>query len=145
MKSLLTVIALTLSISSYANTAATAPAAAPKVDCTKEETFPQVTTAELEKIAAQKDAVVVDVNSADSFKKEHVTNAIHFAEVKNKFASVLPKDKNAPIVAYCGGPECGAWKKAATEACKMGYTNIKHYKEGIMGWSKAHPKAKTKS
>jgi rhodanese-related sulfurtransferase len=40
------------------------------------------------------------------------------------------------IVAYCGGPACTAWKKAAQDACKLGYTNIKHFKEGISGWKK---------
>ena len=47
---------------------------------------------------------------------------------------MLPADKNALIVAYCGGPKCGAWKKAAKAAAALGYTNIKHFSGGISGW-----------
>jgi rhodanese-related sulfurtransferase len=43
-------------------------------------------------------------------------------------------NKTTLIVAYCGGPECGAYKAAADAAAALGYTNIKHYSEGISGW-----------
>jgi len=31
---------------------------------------------------------------------------------------------------------CNAWQKAATAACEMGYTNIRHFSPGITGWNK---------
>ena len=41
------------------------------------------------------------------------------------------------IVSYCGGPGCGAYKRGADAAAKLGYKNIKHLSAGISGWKKA--------
>lgn len=106
-----------------------------KTDCKNESNYAHISKDELQKAVNAKSAFVVDVNSADSFKEHHVPTAIHFASTKD-FAKALPADKNAMIVAYCGGPQCTAWKKAAIEACKLGYTNIRHFTDGISGWIK---------
>lgn len=53
---------------------------------------------------------------------------------------MLPKDKDALIVAYCGGPRCGAYASAAKAAEKLGYTNVKHLTAGISGWQEAGEK-----
>ena len=52
----------------------------------------------------------------------------------------MPADKNALIVAYCGGPKCSAYKRAADLASKLGYKNVKHMSAGISGWKKAGEK-----
>ena len=53
---------------------------------------------------------------------------------------VLPEDKNALIIAYCGNPRCTAYQAAATAAQKLGYKNVKHMSAGIAGWNKAGEK-----
>ena len=105
-------------------------------ECAKDSHYPLVTKSELKELTTKKSAFIVDVNSQESFEKAHVPGAILFESHKKDFSQVLPKDKNTLIVAYCGGPACEAWKKAAEEACKLGYTTIRHYKEGISGWVK---------
>jgi rhodanese-related sulfurtransferase len=65
---------------------------------------------------------------------------VDFTAVKGKLADALPKDKNALIVAYCGGPKCSAYKAAATAAEKLGYKNVKHMSAGISGWKEAGEK-----
>lgn len=107
-----------------------------KIDCKDEANYPEISYSELKDVVAKKGATVFDVNSKDSFAKIHVPTAMHFGTVEGKFASKLPKDKNALVIAYCGGPQCTAWKKAAERACSMGYTNVKHFKDGISGWEK---------
>jgi rhodanese-related sulfurtransferase len=116
---------------------ATTSAFAGTPTCSDENHYPLVTKKDLKSWVATNQAFVIDVNSADSYKTAHVPGAIHFESHQNDFAKVLPQDKNALIVAYCGGPMCTAWKKAAEQACNMGYTNIRHYKDGISGWTKA--------
>jgi len=91
---------------------------------------------EMKEIAKTGSATIVDVNSLKSFKKNKIGKSIHFMSNKEKFASLLPKDKSAPIVAYCGGKLCSAWKRAAKAACESGYTNIRHFPDGISGWKK---------
>ena len=102
--------------------------------------FPDVSITEVRALADSKKAVIIDVNGTESYKKGRVPGALDFAAIKGKLAEVLPKDKNTPIVAYCGGPKCKAYQSAATAAEKLGYKNIKHMSAGISGWQKAGEK-----
>lgn len=98
---------------------------------------PEISLPDLKKVVETKAAFIIDANSADMYADGHVPGAVSFAKNEKNFAQMLPKDKSAPIVAYCGGPLCTAWKDPAKEAKKLGYTNIKHFKGGISGWKKA--------
>ena len=60
-----------------------------------------------------------------------ITNTI--SGKKEELEKVLPADKGALVVAYCGGPSCNAYKAAAKKAEALGYTNVKH----LSGWKKA--------
>lgn len=102
-----------------------------------DERVAEITVAELKELVAAKKVVAIDVNGTDSFKKAHVPGAIDFAANEADLAKLLPADKGALIVAYCGGPTCPAWKHGAVAASKLGYTNIKHLKAGISGWTEA--------
>lgn len=99
--------------------------------------FPDISIAELKRAIAEKKVVVIDVNGAESFKNGHIPTAKSFADVKDKLATVLPKEKDALVVAYCGGPACNAYTKAANAAKELGYTNVKHLSAGIRGWVEA--------
>ncbi len=98
---------------------------------------PEISLDELKAVVASKGATIIDVNSTKSYKDGHVPGAVHFAQHEKNLAAVLPKDKSAPIVAYCGGVMCTAWEDAAKAAKELGYTNIKHFKGGIKGWKDA--------
>lgn len=110
--------------------------AATTQDCTKYEKFSDVPTMEMQKIVKAGAATIIDANSIDSFKKSRIPGAKHFATNRTNLAKILPKDKNAPVIAYCGGKSCTAWQSAAKMACEMGYKNIRHFSEGIRGWNK---------
>ena len=102
--------------------------------------YPDISLKELKIQSAKQKVPVIDVMNAASYKKGHVPTAISFATHGKSLAKVLPKDKNALIVAYCGGPSCSAYKRAASLAEKLGYTNVKHMSAGIGGWKKAGEK-----
>ncbi len=102
--------------------------------------FPDISITEVKALAESKKAVIIDVNGTDSYKKGHIPGALNFESVSGKLAKVLPKDKQALIVAYCGGPKCRAYQAAATAAEKLGYKNIKHMSAGISGWLQAGEK-----
>jgi rhodanese-related sulfurtransferase len=119
----------------FASQIALANSPAATVDCKDDARYPEVSKTDLTQHVEKKTAFVIDVNSASSFKKTHVPTAIHFAANKGNLETVLPVDKNTLIVAYCGGPKCTAWKDAAQAACKLGYTNVRHFKGGISGWN----------
>ncbi|MBL8514698.1 MAG: rhodanese-like domain-containing protein [Betaproteobacteria bacterium] len=88
-----------------------------------------------------------DMRSAVNFGKGHVKgavalpydnksdNAADFDAAKDKFNTAkLPADKSATLVFYSDGPS--GWKsyKAAVQAAKMGYKNVKWMREGTTGW-----------
>lgn len=82
--------------------------------------FPDITIKELKEAIAQKKATVIDVNGTESWKKGHIPTAVDFATSKERLAKILPQDKKALVVAYCGGPKCQAYQAAAKEAKKVG-------------------------
>lgn len=97
--------------------------------------FPDISIADLKEAIAQKKVVVIDVNGSNSYAKGHIPGAVDFASTGD-LSSALPSDKDALVVAYCGGPSCSAYKKAAQKAADLGYTNVKHLSAGISGWKK---------
>ena len=102
--------------------------------------YPDITISELKGAIASKSVTLLDANGTDSFKEGHIPGAINFEANKAALAKVLPKDKHALIVAYCGGPQCQAYQSAAKAAEKLGYTNVKHLTAGISGWHDAGEK-----
>lgn len=99
--------------------------------------FPDISIKEVRALVESKKAVLIDVNGSESFAKGHVPGAIDFEALKGDLAKALPADKSTPIVAYCGGPRCKAYRAAAEAAEKLGYKNIKHMSAGISGWKDA--------
>ena len=102
--------------------------------------FPDISITELKSAIAGKKVTVIDVNGTDSWKKGRIPGAIDFGTTRAKLAQVLPKDKNALVVAYCGGPTCMAYQQAAKAAKELGYKNVKHLSAGISGWLQAGEK-----
>lgn len=99
--------------------------------------YPDISIAELKRAIAEKKVVVIDVNGSESYKSGHIPGALNYVDVKEKMASVLPAAKDSLVVAYCGGPACNAYTRAADAAKNLGYTNVKHLSAGISGWLQA--------
>mgnify|MGYP001373356417 CR=1 FL=1 len=99
--------------------------------------YPDISIDELKKAITEKKVTVIDVNGSASYSKGHIPGAIDFRANKEKLATLLPSDKGALVVAYCGGPTCSAYAAAAKAAEELGYTNVKHLSAGISGWLQA--------
>jgi rhodanese-related sulfurtransferase len=80
--------------------------------------------------------LLVDSRPKPKFVEGAIPTAINipFSEIK-KSADKLPADKSKLVVFYCAGPTCALSPQSATEAEKMGYTNVKVYHEGYPAWS----------
>lgn len=107
--------------------------------------YPEIQMSDLKSAMTAGKVTLIDVNGTDSWKAGHIPGAIDFASNKDHLASVLPKDKNALIVAYCGGPKCQAYQQAAKAAKDLGYKNVKHLVAGISGWKEAGEKVERTS
>jgi rhodanese-related sulfurtransferase len=94
--------------------------------------FPDISIPDLKTAMASKQKIVLlDANGTDSWQSGHIPGAIDFSAKQDKLSSVLPKDKDVLVVAYCGNPQCPAYHAAAVAAKKLGYKNIKHLVAGI--------------
>ena len=99
--------------------------------------YPDISITELKTAIKDKTATIIDVNGSDSYKAGHIPGAVDFDSKSADIAKLLPADKNALVVAYCGGPQCNAYTAAAKAAKALGYTNVKHLSAGISGWKDA--------
>ncbi len=135
MKTLLALAALAI-VPAFAAETAPAAGAAPAC-CAAEQECPVITVADLKAAIDAKTVTVIDCNGTETYAAGHVPGAIDFQANGAKLASLLPTSKTALIVSYCGGPQCGAYKRGCEAVVALGYTNVKHLKAGISGWKEA--------
>lgn len=102
--------------------------------------FASISHQELQAAIAAGKVTLLDVNGSESFKEGRIPGAIDYIAQKEKLAKLLPRNKDALIVAYCGNEYCPAYLAAATAAKELGYTNVKHYAPGIDGWKESGAK-----
>lgn len=96
--------------------------------------FKHIDFQDLMKDLQAKSAVIVDANSPKTFANGHIPTAINYFNNQKNLASVLPKEKAARIICYCGSPRCISWLQAAEAIEALGYTNIYHFEGGLKGW-----------
>ncbi|MEY2409452.1 MAG: hypothetical protein QOF48_2122 [Verrucomicrobiota bacterium] len=102
--------------------------------------FQDISIKEVNSLTKSKKAVIIDVNGTESYNKGHIPGALNYDAIKDSLSAKLPSDKDALVVAYCGGPKCMAYQAAAKAATKLGYKNVKHMSAGITGWKEAGQK-----
>ena len=99
-----------------------------------ENPFPDIGHDELVKALKEGKAILLDCNGSASFRQGHIPGALDYQAVKENLAAKLPAQKDALVVAYCGGESCMAYRKGALAARELGYTNVRHYSGGLTGW-----------
>ena len=102
--------------------------------------FPDISLADLKKAIVEKRVTLIDVNGSETYKVGHIPGALDFETAEAGLAAKLPAAKGALVVAYCADEHCGAFAFAAAKARELGYTNVRHYSPGIVGWKKAGEK-----
>jgi rhodanese-related sulfurtransferase len=101
------------------------------------DVFPDISHKELKTAIAAKTVTLLDAAGSASYGSGHIPGALDFQMVTGDLATKLPADKGALIVAYCANENCPFYKRAASAAKALGYTNVKHYVKGIAGWRAA--------
>ncbi len=97
-------------------------------------------TADIEKLVAfgpeKGSYFLFDSRPLPRFKEGSIPTAVNlpFPSFDTVAEKLLPKDKNALVVFYCAGPTCSMSPGSAAKAKKLGYTNVKVYKDGMPGW-----------
>ncbi len=103
-------------------------------------TTPQIRSIDLEqaKFLFDKGIVFVDAREVEEFDKGHIRGAYpyaNFMELTFKLDSLQGKD--APLITYCDGNECGSSEDLAYDLQSAGFTNIFVLYGGWSEWLKA--------
>ena len=89
----------------------------------------------------QKGTVFVDAREPEYYEEGHIKGAWNFPfflELVFKLDSLQGKD--APLVIYCSGDECGSSEDLAYELQAEGFSNLLVFKGGWTAWnSSGHP------
>ncbi len=110
--------------------------AKPPVEVSKEML---ITTPEIEKLVAKGPVkggyFLFDSRPNARFIEGSIPTAISLPYPEfDKNVEKLPKDKKALIIFFCSGVTCNMSPGSADKAKKLGYTNIKVYKDGMPAW-----------
>ncbi|GAA1980955.1 rhodanese-like domain-containing protein [Catenulispora subtropica] len=97
-----------------------------------------ITRDELQTAITEGRATVLDALAGAYWEKQHLPGAIplHADDVERVHGEVLP-DRDALIVTYCSNAACPNSQNVATKLEKLGYTNVRKYRDGIEDWAAA--------
>ena len=99
-----------------------------------------ISTGELKEAMETDDVVVINVLDERAYRKSHIPDSINIpVRSGERFEKEMSKYKNnTPIVVHCASSMCplsGQAYRILTE--KLGFTNVRDYKDGIEGWKAA--------
>jgi rhodanese-related sulfurtransferase len=78
---------------------------------------------------------LIDSRPLPRFEEGAIPTAIHLPFIGfDKFVDRLPQDKRSLVVFYCGGITCTLSPNSLRKAEKLGYTNVRVYREGMPDW-----------
>jgi len=75
---------------------------------------------------------------APHFVKEHLPSArnLPLDQLDGRISQLAPR-RDQPIVVYCSGPTCNNSHTAAARLRQLGYSQVRVYAEGKLGWREA--------
>ena len=97
-------------------------------------------TADIEKLVAMGPEkgkyFLFDSRPLPRFQEGSIPTAVNlpFPAFDKLAGKLLPKEKDALVIFYCAGPSCNMSPGSADKAKKLGYTNLKVYKDGMPAW-----------
>lgn len=106
---------------------------------------PEISTAELQQILAERSATVLDTRPHLEWAISHIPGALNVALTPGMPMSLytsdvvhigrlVADDKSRPLVLYCNGPFCGKSKRVSDELLAAGYRNVRRYQLGAPVW-----------
>lgn len=91
-----------------------------------------------EKLESGAPLLVVDTRGGSDFDREHIPGSINIPLPKIAAAGELPGiERDYEIVVYCIAESCPTSRNAARVLARLGYTNVKDMRVGLVGWKRA--------
>src|SRR4051812_42315859 len=97
-----------------------------------------ITRDELKAAIDRDEVTVVDALGESYYAQQHIPGALNLveADVASRATALLP-DKDAAIVTYCSNAACPNSQAVATLLTRLGYTNVRKYRDGTQDWVEA--------
>ncbi|APA96336.1 rhodanese-like domain-containing protein [Nocardia seriolae] len=97
-----------------------------------------ITRDELAKEIEAGTVTVLDALGGEYYAKAHLPGAFALVEsdVETQAPQLLP-NRDAAIVTYCSNAACPNSQNVATKLERLGYTNVRKYRDGIRDWTEA--------
>ncbi len=98
------------------------------------------TTSVIDSTALEKEhdgAVLLDVRLADDFEEAHLPGAVNNCVFEVAFGERLKElapDQTAPVIVYGAGAASHESRLAADKLERLGYREVRDYREGLAGW-----------
>jgi len=85
----------------------------------------------------KQDAIIIDVRTADEYKKGHIVNAknIPVSQIDKGSFAQIEKHKETPIIVVCASGDRSS--SAASKLVKAGFTQVNNLFSGMNGWADA--------
>ncbi|MBA3936618.1 MAG: hypothetical protein H0X38_04085 [Planctomycetes bacterium] len=100
--------------------------------------YPSVSNDEFTSQVKDNRVTLLDISGSSSYREQHIASAIDYQAHKDDLPTVLPSDRAKPLVVYGSDFDSGDWRGVMDQLNTMGYTNVKHYNEGMRGWADHH-------
>lgn len=108
----------------------------------------EISTAELQRILANRTATVLDARPHLEYAISHIPGALNVAPKPGvapsmyisdvaEIGRLLQGNKTAPLILYCNGPHCAKSQRLAEELRAAGYSKVRRYQLGIPAWRAA--------
>lgn len=99
--------------------------------------IPDISSQALKQEVASQRAALIDISGPVAFKAGHIPGAIDFDAHRHDLNGYLPSDPHRLIIIYCHREACPDYTAAAAAVTDLGYTNVRFYQPGLMGWMAA--------
>ena len=97
-----------------------------------------ITRTELQALLTEGTVTLVDALPQSYYDQQHLPGAVNLVEGDViALAPTLLADKTRTVVTYCSNASCGNSKSVANLLVRLGYGDVRTYRDGIQDWVEA--------
>ena len=97
-----------------------------------------ISMAQMKKLFAQKQAVLLDARSKNEYEQGHIPGAINipYESMQDDMAKIDSLHQDKWVVCFCDGPPCDLGELLANELFGMGFPKVAIFQGGMNEWTK---------
>jgi len=103
-----------------------------------------ISMAQMKKLFAQKQAILLDARSVNEYRQGHIPGAINipYESIEDYMSKIDSLSQDKWLVCFCDGPPCDLGELLANELFGMGFPKVAIFQGGMNEWNKQGGKIK---